>query len=414
MLESCLDANSKRELQFFTKAAEGKPILFSEYWGKLTYQVRRRHKRVRTPQNAGTRVVLKKGHIDLEEWRDFNIKFLDIWHDLPSTSVAEEAYQLLIEKLPPFESNWVVEEQEKRNLRAPKATISPMGNKTRAEVMQGIEELIEVRPKDAWSNKPGTWVLQFDTERPVQELIAFKGKKLRGATEPLKITRLDAKLNVMELFDHVERKFNTKAKQYALNRLQKGFKKQIREVGDQSPSRISTFTARSGEPKAPAAQPAAAAAPGRRSRSQRAARAARRKLYDDLAQLRPPTPPRATSVAAATAPGLPAAPPVAPPVEKPKEPPHKPNAWNNGPPPGMFAGKGNGKGEPYRGKGKGNGVSQDTWSWVERAREELQRGFFGKGQDGKGFNGKGNDSGKGKGFGKGRRQRQRGGKGPPQ
>ena len=43
------------------------------------------------------------------------VKFLDILHGLPSTA-ADEAYQMLIEKMPPFIMNWIVDEQESANL----------------------------------------------------------------------------------------------------------------------------------------------------------------------------------------------------------------------------------------------------------------------------------------------------------
>ena len=36
LLESCLDPTNRRELQYLTKAADGREILFSEFWAKLT------------------------------------------------------------------------------------------------------------------------------------------------------------------------------------------------------------------------------------------------------------------------------------------------------------------------------------------------------------------------------------------
>ena len=48
----------------------------------------------------------------------------------------------------------------------------------RSEVLDSIEELIEVRPKDAWVKERDTWVLQFETKRTIQILFGLKGKEI--------------------------------------------------------------------------------------------------------------------------------------------------------------------------------------------------------------------------------------------
>ncbi len=53
------------------------------------------------------------------EWRDFKVKFMDIWLDVPGVN-DEEAYKTVISKLPHFIMTWVVEEQEKRKHRTPR------------------------------------------------------------------------------------------------------------------------------------------------------------------------------------------------------------------------------------------------------------------------------------------------------
>ena len=179
LLENCLDTINKRELQFLNKAAGGRQIAFSEFWAKLLHRygedinecARRKMRELE---------LNKDQQIEIQEWRDFKVKFLDIWHDLPSTG-ADEAYQMLIEKMPPFIINWIVDEQEKRKFRAPKATISPFSDMTRTEILDSIEELIEIRPKDAWVKERDTLVLQFETERPIQILLGLKGKRIQGS-----------------------------------------------------------------------------------------------------------------------------------------------------------------------------------------------------------------------------------------
>jgi hypothetical protein len=219
LLESCLDENNKRDLAFIIKKAEGRPVSFSEYWAKLTLRYGEdihdsARKKLRELQ------LSKEGQIDVEDWRDFQTKFNNLCHDIASIG-PEEAYQILVEKFPPFIVNWMVEEQDKRNRRSPKVTISPLGEATKREVQDCIEQLIEERPRDAWVLTAGKWVLQFDAERPIQKLVSLSGKKLRGSDQVLKIAKLAEKMTIEEIFQHIENKFSTRAKQQALNKTAK-------------------------------------------------------------------------------------------------------------------------------------------------------------------------------------------------
>ena len=68
-------------------------------------------------------VLPTNGRVHTEDLRDFEVTFCDIWHDITDAN-DEEAYQILQGKLQPFMVNWLIEEQEKRKVRAPKALVS--------------------------------------------------------------------------------------------------------------------------------------------------------------------------------------------------------------------------------------------------------------------------------------------------
>ena len=112
-------------------------------------------------------------------------------------------------------------EQEKRKKREPKARVSPMGDATREQVMDAIAEVTGTRPANAESRKPGVWLLTFRSQRPIQTLLTYNGKARRENNAALKVSKFDEKLDVADLFDHVEYKFNTRAKQEAEGRYAK-------------------------------------------------------------------------------------------------------------------------------------------------------------------------------------------------
>lgn len=59
--------------------------------------------------------------IGLIEWRDFKIKNLYIWLDIPEAS-NEEAYQMMMAKFTRFISNWVIDEREGSEVATPRGS----------------------------------------------------------------------------------------------------------------------------------------------------------------------------------------------------------------------------------------------------------------------------------------------------
>ena len=343
------------------KAAGGREIPFSEFWAKLADRygedvhecARRRWAELSLPTS---------GKINVVDWRDFKIKFMDIWHDIPKAN-QEESYQILMGKMPNFITNWIIEEQERQRRKAPRITISPMVGVDRNQVMDSIGDMTGQRPKDAWKMDGNTYVVEFTENRPILSLLGSNGKRLRGGSI-LKIERMEQKLSVAEIFDHVEWKFNTIEKQSANHR--QGFKRQEREVkanakeggvpSPQTPQRGKQKGNNTGQASPPAAAPPMAA---------------------------PMPAPVAPIVAAPSA--APIAAPMAAPSQPVGPPPQVPNpSWN---------------GNWDNGWGKGNGKGQNYFPAYNQSFQ-ANSGFKG----GKGYqnNGKGNGKGKGGGQNYGR------------
>ncbi len=70
--------------------------MFHDFWAKLQDRYgdfmsscdRRRMRQLKLPDT---------GAFGVEEWREFRIKFMDIWVDMPNAN-GEETYQMVMEK----------------------------------------------------------------------------------------------------------------------------------------------------------------------------------------------------------------------------------------------------------------------------------------------------------------------------
>ena len=99
------------------------------------------------------------GKIGLIEWRDFKVKFMDIWSDIPDAS-AEETYQMMIGKMPQFICNWIIEEQEKRRKKAPKVMISPIVASL-VRMRESLYDLARERPREIVDRGQGACLMTF-------------------------------------------------------------------------------------------------------------------------------------------------------------------------------------------------------------------------------------------------------------
>ena len=89
MLELCLDAVDKRELQFQMKAAGGREIPFQDFWTKLVDRYGEDIKGC-ARWKWGELALPNSGRLGVTDWRDFKIKFMDILQDIPGAG-AEKA-----------------------------------------------------------------------------------------------------------------------------------------------------------------------------------------------------------------------------------------------------------------------------------------------------------------------------------
>ena len=212
LLEPCLDETNRRELKLLRKTAAGAEIPFNGFWAKLTDRYGedvRGNARKRWKDLA----LQNTGRIGLVEWRDFRVKFLDVWGDIDEAS-PEEAYQMFMGKMPQFIGNWVIEEQERRRRKAPKILVSPVIAAAQ-QIRDNMEEMAGDIPRKVTDKGAGLWLIEFADEEPIHKMLELNGKKLRGGSV-LKVVRLEEKLTVEEAMIEIERKFSVREKQDSL------------------------------------------------------------------------------------------------------------------------------------------------------------------------------------------------------
>jgi hypothetical protein len=175
------------------------------------------------------------------------VKFCDIWHDITDAN-DEEAYQILQGKLQPFMVNWLIEEQEKRKVRAPKALVSQIDGVTSETLGHNIETAIGEKPRQVGEKPNGDYIVECRDQKQLQKLMAMNGKKLRGG-KYMRIQKLEQHLSTPETFEFIGRKLETRDKVDSCLRTHPGggYNKAQREVrggGARTPQQVPGLTHR--------------------------------------------------------------------------------------------------------------------------------------------------------------------------
>jgi len=208
LIEACLDETSKSELQFYQKICKEKAT-FAAFWAKLA-------ERFGEDMNTHARkrwkdlTLVSTGKIQEPHWREFRIKFYDIWSDIPQAN-EEEAYQTLIGKLPDFIMAWVIEEQEKQKFRKPQVIISPLVGMGEVQIAQSLQAIIGVKPRAVGRRNASEVVVELSDPTEISKTLLLDGKKIQGGTT-LKVVKNDQHLTVEQLFNQVGKKLMTRMK----------------------------------------------------------------------------------------------------------------------------------------------------------------------------------------------------------
>jgi hypothetical protein len=374
----------------------------------------------------------------MAQFKDFETKFrlgeIDVKDVTP-----HEGYRMLMEKLPAFMVNWVVEEEEKLRQKRPTVAISGLPGMGVQGLVRNIEHWIGVTPREITPIGGDAFVVRFEDISSITKLLKFNGRQTSSGHHKISVRETDLHLPTEGIFRLIEAKLLLREKSEAF---QNG-----KESGGNSQNRSSRSEAKGkkGFSADPSPSPVHAVTTGGNGGGGRGSGA--------LGGLPPSGSPRKPHTAPPTAPTPPASP--KPPREEPTRgsapAPDPEPAWQpDGHARGSWGGEGFGKGKGYSShyppsqpwwsskgaKGKGKSHSQPPW-WQTQYPPQQQMGGNAYGNQWAGQNshenryphtqnyspspenakgnpkGKGKEGGKGKGKGDGRGWGGRGKGDPP-
>ena len=207
--ESTLDEGSRAELQLYRR--KGKRVTFAEFFARM-------EERHGSAKKLGLRKVWQETNlptgkkIGKEEWQDFQIRFETARHDVEDAT-PDEAYRLLIEKLPPFISNWVVEQEDKMTRQKPTLEVVGVPGMSILSMTDSVIELTGQRPLDVIPRGGRSFWVKMEGEAQARKMLGLHGRRMEDSAEPLLVRKVDMHMEVDDIFELVTRKFELRDRQ---------------------------------------------------------------------------------------------------------------------------------------------------------------------------------------------------------
>ena len=102
------------------------------------------------------------GKVTASDWRDFQVRFCEIWHDVPEAN-EDEAYQILLENCQLSLHPGGLKNRKKRKFKSPKVMLGPMPGYETDEDSLIVETRLGQRPHR--TEKRGNQHLSFSSQR---------------------------------------------------------------------------------------------------------------------------------------------------------------------------------------------------------------------------------------------------------
>lgn len=213
LFEGCLPESIKEEIKLLRY--QGQQLGFTQVYAMLEARFAP-HKKLGA-RRAWVEVALQnQGKITSGHWHNFWVKFKIAWLRVQDAT-PDEAYRMLLSKLPNFMINWVVEEQESRNRKHPMVNVRVPGAFTAVEIKESIQKLLNIVPQKIIPKPNGdTWVV-FDSRGDAEKMLLLHSRKLAGSTQQITVQVVQQQLQVQEIYQVIEDKLMVKDKQDMVN-----------------------------------------------------------------------------------------------------------------------------------------------------------------------------------------------------
>jgi len=154
------------------------------------------------------------GKIQMAQFKDFETKFrlgeIDVKDATP-----HESYRTLMEKLPPFMVNWVVEEEEKMRQKRPTVALSGLPGLGVQGISRNIEHWIGVPPREITPIAGDAFLVRFEDVSHMTKMLKFNGRQTSAGGHKISVRETDLHLPTEGIFRLIEAKLLLREKSEA-------------------------------------------------------------------------------------------------------------------------------------------------------------------------------------------------------
>lgn len=159
-----------------------------------------------------------EGKVRGEDWHDFYVRFCTGWYNVKD-STPDEAMRLLLNRVPAFISNWIIEEQERRAWQHPKVRLCSVSGLNEPGVKASVRAMVGAEPVRVEVKPDGEYILTFTSKAVANQMLLFSGRKVAGSVKPLVVELMEQPMSVAEAYEYVCEKFAVRDKQDATHNL---------------------------------------------------------------------------------------------------------------------------------------------------------------------------------------------------
>jgi hypothetical protein len=202
IFESCLCDSLKQEIKFLQRsgAKPGFTPVFARI--KARYAPENNFEARRAWYNISLKTPGKTTRAD---WNDFWVRFMSAQLSVKDTS-AEEAFWLLLNRVPEFISKWITEDSCIKTQKNPRVRMFAPPDLSDQVLSNTIISLVGTPPKAVKSMGGGEYIVAFDSRTPMERLINFNGRRIANYPRPLQIEGIEWKITLDEIFRLVDDK----------------------------------------------------------------------------------------------------------------------------------------------------------------------------------------------------------------
>ena len=218
IFEAAMDECSKAELHLHRR--RGTKVTFDAFYAGM-------ENRHGMSKDLGLRKVWQEvslptgKKVNRNEWLDFKVRFETAQLDV-TDATPTEAYRLLMEKLPPFISNWVVEHEDKLFRTKPTLVVGGIPGMTGVGMMDSLAIMTGHRPVEVTHKFDRVFWVKLENEEQADRLLERNGCRVDEGRSVMVVQRLEQNVTVEQIFTLVSRKFELRDRQDMRQSLNEG------------------------------------------------------------------------------------------------------------------------------------------------------------------------------------------------